>query len=78
MPKSYSPEFRRRVIELCWAVVVGRERLPRSSASLKQRFTGGSPRRKSTSVSGQAFAAASVLSSLRPGRGSRSWKPNWS
>jgi transposase-like protein len=79
MPKSYSPEFRRRVIELCRSG----GRRPREVAeevgvAEATVSIAGSPRRKSILASGKGFVAASVSSSRRRVRGSRSWKRSWS
>jgi hypothetical protein len=61
MPKSYAPEFRRRVIELCWAGSRPSE-IAESLVSLKRLCIAGSLRRKSTLENGRVFAAASILS----------------
>lgn len=75
MPKSYSPEFRRRVVDLCRSG----GRRPRNVAeefdSLKRPSIAGSRRTTSTSANAQASVAASVWSCPRHGRGSENSKP---
>lgn len=78
MPRSYSPEFRRRVVDLCRSG----GRRPREVAEelgvSKPPSIVGSLRTKSTSANVRACVAASVSSCLGPVRGSGSLKLNWS
>jgi hypothetical protein len=75
MPKSYPPEFRCRVVELCRAGAQP-SRVAADLGSLKPPCTAGSPKMKWTPENGRESAAASTLSFPERVHGSESLKPS--
>lgn len=76
MPRSYPPEFRRKVLDV--VACEGRSpRSPGSSASATRRFMSGVASTSSIRGSCRARTAATCPSSLRPASVSPSWRPSW-